>query len=124
MSRAYTYLNDRVIEDLVLTSPDRKDIRHQDYYGNLFYQSAEDIPDVMFVNVNVPPDEPLYTLMQKSIIEYALFGVNRTRAVYPVKQPDQVPTGALVLVDTNLVNEVPAGMQLIAENDHYRLLRR
>lgn len=124
LTRAYTFINDRVIEDLVLTSPDRKDILHQGYYENLFHQSAEDIPDVVFVNTHVPSDEPLYTIMQKSIIEYALFGINKTRAVYPVKLPDQVPAGALVLVDKGLVDAVPAGMWLIAENDRYRVLRK
>ena len=124
LSRAYTYINDRVIEDLVLTSPDRKDIKHQDYYENLFHQSAEDIPDVVFINTKLPPGEPLYALMQKSIIEYALFGVNKTRDLHPVKNLDQVPVGALVLVDKQLVDAVPAGMQLIAENDHYRIMRK
>jgi len=124
LSRAYTYINDRVIEDLALTSPDRKDIKHQDYYANLFHQSVEDIPDVVFVNVHLPPEETLYVIMQKSLIEYALFGVNKTRELYPVKKPDQVPAGALVLVDKQLLDEVPAGMRLIAENVHYRIMRK
>jgi len=124
LSRAYTYINDRVIEDLALTSPDRKDIKHQDYYANLFHQSVEDIPDVVFVSVHVPPEEPLYVIMQKSLIEYALFGVNKTRELHPVKKPEQVPAGALVLVDKQLLDEVPAGMQLIAENEHYRIMRK
>ena len=124
LSRGYTYINDRVIEDLVLASPDRKDILHQVYYENLFYQSAEDIPDVVFINAHVPPGEPLYALMQKSIIEYALFGVDKTRELHPVIKLDQVPAGALVLVDKQLVDTLPAGAQLIAENDHYRIMRK
>ena len=123
-SRAWTYVNDRVIEDLVLTSPDRRDIRHQTYYQNLFHQSAEDIPDIEFVNANVTADETLYLYMQKTIIEYALFGVDKTRDLHPVKSPTEVPAGALLLVDFDLLETPPPGMSLLAKNERYMILRK
>lgn len=122
-TRAYTYINDRVIEDLALTSPDRRDVLNQTYYENLFYQSSEDIPNIEFVNANVSADETLYLYIQKTIIEYALFGVNKTRDLYPVKSLVDVPTGALVLVDKNLMATPPTDMTLIASNASYLILR-
>ena len=122
-SRAYTYINDRVIEDLVLTSPDRRDIRNQTYYENLFHQSSEDIPNIEFVNAYISADETLYLYIQKTIIEYALFGVNKTRDLHPVKSLADVPAGALVLVDVKLEDTPPSGMTLIARNERYLILR-
>ncbi len=123
LTRAYTYVNDRVIEDLVLTSPNRRDIRNQTYYENLFHQSSEDIPNIEFVNANVSDDETLYLYIQKTIIEYALFGVNKTRDLHPVKSLAEVPAGALVLVDAKLEDTPPTGMTLIARNERYLILR-
>jgi len=65
----------------------------------------------------------LYLYIQKTIIEYALFGVNKTRDLYPVKSLVDVPTGALVLVDKNLMATPPTDMTLIADNARYLILR-
>jgi len=61
--------------------------------------------------------------MPKNIIEYALFGVNKTRDLHPVSELEQVPPGALVLVDNELVKSPPAGMTLIAENINFLIYR-
>ncbi len=120
-TRAYAYISDRVIEDLALTSPDRKDILHQSYYENLFHQSATDIPDIEFVNANVGPTETLYLYINKNIIEYALFGVNKTRDLVPVTSLQQVPSGALVLVDKGRTTASTTGMNLLAENENFSI---
>jgi 4-amino-4-deoxy-L-arabinose transferase-like glycosyltransferase len=122
--RAWTYVNDRVIEDLLLTSPNRRDILNQTYYQNLFYQSSEDISAIDFLEVYVPADEPLYLYIEKTIIEYALFGINKTRDLHPIEDPIQVPTGALLLADLNLLDSPPDGMSLIAQREQYMLLRK
>lgn len=123
MSRAWTYINDRVIEDLVLTSPDRRDIRNQGYYANLFHQSPEDIPDIEFVNAHIPANEPLYMYINKTVIEYALFGVNKTRDLIPVNSLQSVPQRALLLVDKRRTPPFIDGFSLLAENEHYSIYR-
>lgn len=124
ISHGWTYLNDRVIEDLVLTSPNRRDITNQTYYQNLYHQSPEEVQSIEFVNVYVPADEPLYLYIQKTILEYALFGINKTRDLYPVLDATQIPTGALLLADRNLLDSVPEGMSLIAQREQYMLMRK
>ncbi len=122
--RAYAYLSDRVIEDLALTSPDRRDILHQTYYENLFHQSATDIPDIDFVNANVNPAETLYLYIRNNIIEYALFGVNKTRDLVPVNTAQQVPSGALLLVDKAKAPSIADGLRLLAENERFVIYQK
>ena len=118
------YIANRVIESLVLTSPDRKDIRHQSYYDNLFHQSTSAIPDIEFVNASVPVDAPLYLYMRKNIIEFALFGVNRTRDLVPFSGLQQVPSGSLVLVDKGRTPALTGALNLLAENDNFWIFRK
>ena len=118
------YIANRVIESLVLTSPDRKDIRHQSYYDNLFHQSTSNIPDIEFVNASIPADAPLFIYMRKNIIEFALFGVNRSRDLVPVSGLQQVPSGSLVLVDKGRTPVLSGGLDLLAENDNFWIFRK
>ena len=118
------YIANRVIESLVLTTPDRKDIRHQSYYDNLFHQSTSAIPDIEFVNASVPVDAPLYLYMRKDIIEFALFGVNRTRDLVPFSGLQQVPSGSLVLVDKGRTPALAGALNLLVENDNFWIFRK
>ena len=120
-SRATLYLSDRVIEDLALTSPNRRDIFRQSYYENLFHQSPGDITDIEFINAAIPSDAPLYLYMRKNIIEYALFGVNKTRDLQPVSDLSQVPPGAFVLVDKGKTPPPDVKMTLLAENGNFSI---
>jgi hypothetical protein len=108
----------------VLTSPDRKDIRHQSYYDNLFHQSTSNIPDIEFVNASIPADTPLFIYMRKNIIEFALFGVNRSRDLVPVSGLQQVPSGSLVLVDKGRTPVLSGGVDLLVENDNFWIFRK
>ncbi|HNW14515.1 MAG TPA: glycosyltransferase family 39 protein [Anaerolineaceae bacterium] len=121
---AAKHIANRVIEDLVLTSPDRKDIRQQSYYENLFHQSTSAIADVEFVNSTVKPHEKLYLFIDKDIIEYALFGVNKTRDLVPVVSLQRLPDGALVLVDKRRIPSITSGFTLLAENDHFSIYQK
>ncbi|MBP8997528.1 MAG: glycosyltransferase family 39 protein [Anaerolineaceae bacterium] len=123
-THAYIYISDRVIEDLALTSSNRRDIRHLTYYEQLFFQSSGDLSDIEFVNAHVPATETLYVWMPKSILEYALFGRDKTRDLNPVRGVDQVPSGAFFLVDDEWLKTPPTGMTLIAENVHFLILRK
>ena len=118
------YLANRVVEDLVLTSPDRKDIRQQSYYENLFHQSASAIPDIEFVNSHMNPGERLYLYIDKNIIEYALFGVNKTRDLVPVVSAQQVSPRALVLVDKGRTPSITSGFTLLAENERFSIYQK
>ena len=122
-NRAYIYISDRVIEDLALTSSNRRDIRHLTYYEQLFFQSSGNLSDIEFINANLPATETLYVWMPKSILEYALFGRDKTRDLIPVRRVDQVPSGVYFLVDDEWLKSPPAGMTLIAENVHFLILR-
>ncbi|HNR02025.1 MAG TPA: glycosyltransferase family 39 protein [Anaerolineaceae bacterium] len=123
-THAYAYLNDRVIEDLALTSPDRRDIFHQSYYENLFHQSTDSIIDIIFINANVEVAETLYLYMQKDLLEYALFGVNKTRDLVPVNTAQQVPSGALLLVDKAKAPSIADGLRLLAENERFVIYQK
>ena len=120
-NRAALYLGDRVVEDLALTSPDRRDIFNQSYYENLFHQSPGDIQDIEFINAAVPKDAPIYIYLRKNIIEYALFGVDRARDLTPVSDIAQVPQGAFLLVDKGKTPSPAEEMTLLAENEYFSI---
>ena len=116
------YIANRVVESLLLTSPNRKDIRQQSYYENLFHQNTSAIANIEFVNTNMPDDAPLYIFMRKNIIEYALFGVDKTRRLTPFSLLEQAPSGSWVLVDKGRPQPWADGLNLIAENDSFWIL--
>jgi hypothetical protein len=120
----YKKAANRVIENLVLTSPSRESIFQNSYYENLFFQNTADLPDIQFVNVNLPARTPLYLRIQKTTLEYALFGVNRTRDLFPVANLDHVPAGATVLIAKSLLPTNLTDLQLVAENPAYSLFKR
>jgi len=115
----------KAVKSLLLTSPDRASIISGDYAERLFYQNAAEASHLRFVVANLPPDEPLYIYIEDlSVLEYGLFGVNRTRALYPVASPADVPTGAALLAAKERLNAPPLGFTLTAEDESYWLLVR
>lgn len=117
----YVKIVNRMIEDLVLTSPSRKSILQNSYYENLYFQNTAEIKNIEFVNENVSATSPLYLHIQKSTLEYALFGINRTRELYPVNSLDQVPSDSYVLISRSLLPDDRTDLLLVAENDHYSI---
>ncbi len=111
----------KIIEDLVLTSSAREDLFTGSYYDNLFYQNTPEIADIIFINSNLQPSTPLYLFIRKATLEYALFGVNRTRELYPVTNLDQVPSDSYILISRSLLPDDRTGLRLIAENQHYSI---
>lgn len=124
VNELYKKAANRVIENLVLTSPSRASVFQNSYYENLFFQNTPDLPDIQFVNDNLPVSEPLYLRIQKTTLEYALFGVNRTRELFPVASLDQVPEGATVMVSKSLLPADVSGLELLAKNPSYSLFKR
>ncbi len=124
LNSQYRAMLNRVVNDLLLTSPDRLSIVQGSYYDKLFFQNSRDIENIRLVNDNLPAGEPLYLRMNKSLLEYALFGVNRTRELYPVKNLNEVPSGAYMLFSNALLDENIPELMPAASNGDYSLLMR
>jgi hypothetical protein len=120
----YRAMLNRIVNDLLMTSPDRLSIVQGSYYDKLFFQNSRDIENIHLVNDNLPTDEPLYLRMNKSLLEYALFGVNRTRNLYPVKNLNEVPAGSFVLFSNALLDENLLELKPAASNGDYSLFIR
>lgn len=77
------------------------------------------------VNENLPADTPLYIYIEDlSVLEYGLFGINRTRELYPVANPQDAPSGAALLIAKERMGDLPPGFSLIAEDEGYWLVAR
>jgi hypothetical protein len=87
----------------------------------LYFQNTPEIKNIDFVNQYIAAPTPLYLRIQKSTLEYALFGVNRTRELYPISNLDQVPSGSSVLISTSLLPDDWTDLLLVAENDRYSI---
>lgn len=125
LNAQYRAASEKAVKALLLTSPDRSNILDNDYYTRLFYQNTGDIPDVEFVNQNLDPHTPLYLLIEdRTLLEFALFGINRTRDLHPVRALADVPNGANVLVSRQILSTPPAETRLVAENERYMILLR
>lgn len=123
MNTLYLKVTNRVIDDLALTSPARKSISQNSYYDNLFYQNTTDIPNIEFVNANLEPTIPLYLYIKKTTLEYALFGINKTRELIPVKSLEEIPANSYVLISASLLPEDNSRFNLVAENRYYSILK-
>lgn len=117
----YKKVANKIIEDLALTCSARNDLLTGSYYDNLFYQNTPEIADINFINEHLQPSTPLYLHIRKATLEYALFGINRTRELYPVNSLDQVPSDSYVLISRSLLPDDRTDLLLVAENDHYSI---
>lgn len=121
----YVSRTQKAVDALLLTSPDRASILSGDYADRLFYQNSAEAPHLRFVTSNLPAQEPLYIYIEDlSVLEYGLFGVNRTRTLHPVASPADVPAGAALLAAKARLSELPPGFTLTAEDEGYWLLVR
>jgi len=115
----------KAIKSLLLTSPDRANILSVDHAERLYYQNTAEAPHLRFVNANLLPDEPLFIYIEDlSVLEYGLFGLNRTRDLHPVASPEDVPSGATLLAAKARLTELPPGFKVIREDEAYWLLVR
>ena len=113
--------NQRIAKSMLLTVPDRLNILQNDYYGRLFYQDTRNIQDIEWVNTHLAKDTPLYLKIERSLLEYALFGPNRTRELYPVKSLDEVPANSYLLGSNALIKSPPPGFSRVTQNPNYTL---
>ncbi len=105
---------------LIKTAPNKKSYLGSDYYGRLFYQFASDGKSMDLVNTYIKEDEPLYLFIEKTNLEYALFGINKTRELFPITDFDEVKSKSYILVSKNRYSG-GQNLLLIAENDEYQI---
>jgi len=123
IARLYRAISYKVVTDLMLTTPNRSSIEGSSYYEGLFFQNSSEVRNIDFVNAEIPANESIYLKIEKTVLEYALFGINRTRELYPVQNLDQVPSGAYILVSNSLMTDTDtSGTKLQVMNDAYSIL--
>lgn len=101
--------------DLIITAPQKATYLGQNYYGKLFYESRASKTDAEFVEQSIKPDQRIYTKIEDKIIEFSLFGINRTREVMPFIDFSEVASGSYVVIAEKYL-PVPSNYQLINTN--------
>ena len=117
----FVTINHKITYSLLLSVPDRLSILRNDYYGRLFFQDIGNIKDIEWLNTHLAGDTPLYLKIERSLLEYALFGPNRTRELYPVKSLDEVPPNSYLLGSNALIKSPPPGFSRLTQNPNYTL---
>jgi 4-amino-4-deoxy-L-arabinose transferase and related glycosyltransferases of PMT family len=117
-NKSFTYSN-----QLIKVLPKQKAIFQAHYYEQLFYSSADFVPDIEMVNAHMADRQPLYARISKLAFEYALFGKNQTRALYPIEDFNQVPAGSYLLVQ-NIWPQPKTGFDLIANDGRFTLYQK
>jgi 4-amino-4-deoxy-L-arabinose transferase-like glycosyltransferase len=90
------------------------------YYDRLFYSSLYSVKNMEFVNSQVPEGEPLFILITRNPLEYALFGRNRNRIVTPIADINEVKYGYL-LVSDSLITPSISKFRLLGKNNNYSI---
>lgn len=101
----------------------RSPIFDEDYYGQLFYSNTSTLKDMELVNSVIPQSEPIFLMISRDPLEYGLFGVNRSRNLYPVDSIRQVEKGAYLLIENSRISSMN-GFILIKSNDRYSIYQR
>lgn len=117
----YALIVDPIVSDLVVTSPNRVGILESSYYEKLFFQNTREIKNIDLVNQNFSKGTPLYLNIDMTILEYSLFGVNRTRNLYPIQNYDDIPQGAYLFITNSREASVPSYYSLVAQNKDYSI---
>lgn len=117
----YVSINQKTTKSLLLTVPDRANIIQNDYYGKLFFQETSNIQHIQFVNNHLDENTPLYLYIERSLLEYALFGYNRSRDLYPVRNLGDVPDENYVLVANTLIKSAPPAFTVVGQNKEFTL---
>lgn len=113
----YVSRSEKLIDALLLTSPDRQNIIQGNYYDRLFFQDTSKIELIEFVNKNIKPEQDLYLLIEPSLLEYALFGINRTRNLFPIETFQELPPGECALVSDVNSQVVPSSIKKLDQKD-------
>jgi hypothetical protein len=90
------------------------------YYDRLFYSNKSLSKDIEFINQHIPEGEPIAVMIPRGPLEYALFGKNRSRSLYPISKINDAGPGFILTI--NSLNIDPASkLKLLAMNKNYSI---
>jgi hypothetical protein len=101
----------------------RLNIIDSTYYEQLYYQDNSTVANAEFINKVIPPGTDITILIDRSVIEFSLFGVNKTRNVFPINDIAEYDGKTVLLVSNSKITEVPTSVQMIAQNETYSIYR-
>jgi hypothetical protein len=101
----------------------RKSIYASDYYERLFYNENALIPDIKFIDANVPTNASIFIKLNQSPLEFALFGRFRTRNLYPYKEVQPIKPGFLLIVENDLIGSELENFNLVGSNDRFSIFK-
>lgn len=108
---------------LVNILPQRESIFDSAYYDQLFYSTNSNIPDIEFINSVISPTQPVYLIMTNNPLEFALFGINRSRTLYPITNIDEVEINSLLLIENAKITSLP-GFKFFGSNNTFSIYIR
>lgn len=109
--------------NLILTAPARKSIIQCSYGEKLFYQNFSDVDNYQFIEKILEEKDTVYVSINHSLLEFSLFGIDKTREVFPVQDLSVIPEDSYLLISTYRTNEM-IGFEFIGENDNYQIYRK
>lgn len=109
--------------NLILTAPARKSITACTYEEKLFYQNFSEVDNYKFIEQILDDKESVYVNIDPSLLEFSLFGVNKTRDVIPVQDGFDIPEDSYLLQTIYRTNEM-IGFLLIGGNDRYLIYQK
>jgi 4-amino-4-deoxy-L-arabinose transferase-like glycosyltransferase len=112
-----------MIDDFVRRHSVFRYLKEDEYYNLLFFSNNSTIAHLNVINLYLNATEPLYLMINREPIEYGLFGINRSRSLFPVNSLVDVEPGAKVLVETHSAAEI-CGFRLLNYDDKYALYQK
>ncbi len=117
MKRGLRYLSYQLYQN----ANERPSIFESSYYEQLYYSETSTLPDIRLVNDTIPQGEPIYLMMSRDPLEYGLFGVNRSRSLYPVDSSNEVPLNCYMLIQ-NTRKVTLTDFRHVNSNEHYSVV--
>jgi hypothetical protein len=98
----------------------RRYILSQKYYDQLFYTNNISAKDFEFVESIIPEGEPISVMVANNPLEYALFGKNRSRLLYPFVDITKARPGYCIV--SNSIDFSPTiEMELLDVNENFSI---
>jgi hypothetical protein len=98
----------------------RRNIYSQKYYDQLFYTNNISAKDIEFVNSIIPEGEPISVMVANNPLEYALFGINRSRSLYSFTDTNDARQGYCIV--SNSIGISPSHeMELLDVNGNFSI---
>jgi 4-amino-4-deoxy-L-arabinose transferase-like glycosyltransferase len=118
-------LENRILNRLIIYfadfSPYRKLFIGADYYQQLYFSNASQIKNIEFFNSYISQNVPVSIHISSSIDEYAFFGKDKTRNLYPVNNISEVQPGSFLLIRNNSVSNELSQLTKLGSNNDYSI---